>query len=114
MRWMANVGARIEVNRSFLLDASVIYMRQREANQFLATAIGYYEIEGTAYQAIGGLGYRTSDALIIHAGIRHNSNIFRISYDINTSELSDYSQNRGALEFSVIYRPGRRTSRAIY
>lgn len=114
MRWMANVGARIEVNRSFLIDPSVIYMRQREANQFLATAIGYYEIEGTAYQAIGGLGYRTSDAVIIHAGIRHNSNIFRISYDINTSELSDYSQNRGALEFSVIYRPGRRTSRAIY
>ena len=114
MRWVANVGARIEVNRSFLIDPSVIYMRQREANQFLATAIGYYEIEGTAYQAIGGLGYRTSDAVIIHAGIRHNSNIFRISYDINTSELSDYSQNRGALEFSVIYRPGRRTSRAIY
>lgn len=114
MRWMANVGARIEVNRSLLLDPSVIYMRQRESNQFLATVMAHYEIEGTAYQAIGGLGYRTSDAAIIHAGVRHNSNIFRISYDINTSQLSDYSQNRGALEFTVIYRPGRRTSRAIY
>jgi len=114
MRWMANAGARIEVNRSFLLNPSVVYMRQREASQFLITAMGHYEMDGTAYQIIGGLGYRTEDAVIIHAGIRHNSNIFRISYDINTSDLSSYSQNRGALEFTVIYRPGRRTSRAIY
>lgn len=114
MRWMGNAGARIEVNRRFLLDPSIIYMRQREASQFLITTIARYEIEGTAYQAIGGLGYRTEDAVILHAGVRHNSNIFRISYDINTSGLSSYSQNRGALEFTVIYRPGRRTSRAIY
>ncbi len=114
IRWMANAGARIEVNRQFLLDPSVIYMRQRSASQFLISAIGHYELQGTPYQVIGGLGYRTEDAVIIHAGIRHNSNIFRISYDINTSGLSAYSQNRGALEFTVIYRPGRRTSRAIY
>jgi type IX secretion system PorP/SprF family membrane protein len=114
MRWMGNAGARIEVNRQILVDASVMYMRQRESNQFLITALGYYEIQGTAYQAIGGLGFRTADAVIVHAGIRHNSNIFRISYDVNISDLSSYSQNRGALEFTVIYRPGRRTSRAIY
>ena len=113
IRWMGNIGARIEVNRGFLVSPSVIYQRQRESNQFLVNVMGKYELDG-AYQAIGGLGYRTSDAVIIHAGIRHNANIFRISYDINISQLSAYSQNRGALEFTVIYRPGRRTSRAIY
>lgn len=114
MRWMGGLGARIEASRQVLIDPSVIWMRQREAQQFLATALAHYEISGTPYHIIGGLGYRTSDAVIVHAGLRHNSNIFRISYDINTSGLSDYSKNRGALEFSVIYRPGRRSSRAIY
>lgn len=114
LRWMGSVGARIEINRQLMLDPAVIYQRQREAQQFLINAIANYSFQSTPYQVIGGLGYRTNDAVIIHAGIRHNSNIFRISYDINTSELSDYSKNRGALEFTVIYRPGRRTSRAIY
>jgi hypothetical protein len=111
---MANAGARIEINRQFLLDPSVLYMRQRESQQIMGTVLAHYKVQGTPYQALGGLSYRTNDAVIIHAGVRHNSNIFRISYDVNTSELSDYSKNRGALEFTVIYRPGRRTSRAIY
>jgi len=114
LRWMGSVGARIEINRQLMLDPAIIYQRQREAQQFLFNAIANYSFQSTPYQVIGGLGYRTNDAVIIHAGIRHNANIFRISYDVNTSELSDYSKNRGALEFTVIYRPGRRTSRAIY
>jgi type IX secretion system PorP/SprF family membrane protein len=114
IRWMGSVGARVEVNRELMIDPSIVYMMQREATQFLISAIGHYEISGTPYQVIGGLAYRSNDAIIVHAGVRHNSNIFRISYDINTSDLSDYSNNRGALEFTVIYRPGRRTSRAIY
>lgn len=114
MRWMANAGARIEVTRGFVVDPSVIWMRQREAQQFMATAMAHYELSGTPYQLIGGLGYRTEDAIIIHAGLRHNANIFRISYDVNTSGLSAYSNNRGAIEFTAIYRPGRRTTRAIY
>lgn len=114
VRWMGSVGARIEVNRQLLIDPSVVYMRQRESQQFFINALAHYSFQSTPYQVIGGLGYRTNDAVILTAGIRHNSNIFRISYDINTSSLSDYSKNRGALEFTVIYRPGRRTSRAIY
>jgi type IX secretion system PorP/SprF family membrane protein len=114
LRWMANAGARIEVNRQLLIDPSVLWMRQRESQQFMITALAHYEVQGSPYQVIGGLGYRTSDAVIVHAGIRHNSNIFRISYDINTSALTDFTKNRGALEFTVIYRPGRRSSRAIY
>ncbi len=114
MRWMGNVGARVEVSRGLVIDPSVIWMRQRESQQFQANAIAHYEVTGTPYQVIGGFGYRTEDAVILHAGLRHNSNIFRISYDINVSGLSAYSNNRGALEFTAIYRPGRRSSRAIY
>ena len=114
MRWMGSAGARIEANRDLMIEPSVIWNMQRKATQLQANTLVYYTITGTPYQAIGGLSYRTEDAVILHAGVRHNSNIFRISYDINTSGLGKYSNNRGALEFTVIYRPGRRTSRAIY
>lgn len=114
MRWMASGGARVEINEKLVIDPSVIWMRQRQAQQFLFNAIAQYEISGSPYQVIGGLSYRSSDAVIIHAGIRHNANIFRLSYDVNTSALSAYSNNRGALEFTMIYRPGRRSARAIY
>ncbi len=114
MRVMGNAGARIEINREFLVEPSLIYNMQRKSSQFQPNIMAYYSVSGTPYQVLGGVSYRTEDAVIIHAGVRHNSNIFRISYDVNTSGLSQYSNNRGALEFTVIYRPGRRSSRAIY
>lgn len=114
MRWMGNVGAQFEANKDLIIEPSVVWNMQRQATQFLANTLVFYNISGTPYQAMGGLSYRTQDAVIVHAGMRHNANIFRISYDINTSRLSKYSKNRGALEFTVIYRPGRRTARSIF
>lgn len=114
VKWMGNLGARVSLDRELYIEPSVTYWKQREATQFLINTMAFYEVRGTPYQILGGLGYRTSDAVIAHAGLRHNANIFRISYDVNVSGLSTYTNNRGALEFSVIYRPGRRTSRSIY
>jgi len=114
IRWVTVLGARVEMSRKFYIDPSVLLMKQRSSEQILASLIGTYELQGTPYHLMGGFGYRSQDAAIIYLGVRHNSNIFRLSYDINTSDLSQYTQNMGALEFSVIYRPGRRTSRVIY
>jgi len=55
---------------------------------------------------IAGIGYRHQDALIMHLGFKHGLNIFRFSYDFNTSSLKTYTRNRGALEFSLIYVAG--------
>lgn len=114
VKFMGNLGARISLNRELYIEPAVTVWKQRESEQILINTMAFYEVRGTPYQILGGLGYRTSDAAIVHAGVRHNANIFRISYDINVSGLSAYSNNRGALEFTVIYRPGRRTARAIY
>ena len=91
MRVMGNLGARIEINREFLIEPSIIYNMQRKSSQFQPNLMAYYSVSGTPYQVLSGVSYRTEDAVIIHAGVRHNSNIFRISYDINTSGLSQYS-----------------------
>lgn len=114
VKFMGNLGARMSLNRELYIEPAVTFWKQRESQQFLINTMAYYEVRGTPYQILGGLGYRTADAAIVHAGVRHNANIFRISYDVNVSDLSAYSNNRGALEFTVIYRPGRRTARAIY
>ena len=114
VKWMGNLGARVTLNRELYIEPAVTYWMKREASQFLINTMAYYEVRGTPYQILGGMGYRTSDAVIAHVGMRHNANVFRISYDVNVSGLSAYTNNRGALEFTVIYRPGRRTARSIY
>ena len=105
MRWVGNIGAKYKVNEGLILDPSVLYMRQREAQEINFGMIANYRINETAYYLLGGLHYRMRDALIIHAGMRHKRNVYRVSYDINTSSLNDFSNKRGGIELSIIYTP---------
>lgn len=114
LKWVVNGGAKIEINRELVLDPSILFMMQRQGQMIYGNLIAYYNLQQTPFTVLGGLSYRHQDAIAIHAGLKHNFNIFRISYDVNTSGLSEYSNNRGALEFSVIYQPGSRASRSIY
>ena len=47
--------------------------------------------------------YRVEDALIFGFGIEKNNIQANISYDINTSDLTTASNNKGGFEFSIIY-----------
>jgi len=114
IRWVGNLGAKINVNKQFYLDPSLLLMKQASSEQALLSLIGTCEVQGTPYHLIGGVGYRSSDAAIVYLGFRHNANVFRLSYDINSSQITDNTQNIGAIEFSVIYKPSRRTTRVLF
>jgi type IX secretion system PorP/SprF family membrane protein len=47
--------------------------------------------------------FRNQDAFIVMAGIRKNRISAMLSYDINTSNLDLATDNRGAMEVSVVY-----------
>ena len=47
--------------------------------------------------------YRLKDAIIIGCGLEMNNFEMNLSYDINVSNLSLASQNKGGFEFSIIY-----------
>jgi len=117
MRFVWNGGAYIDVNRQVMINPNALFMLQANAIELNIGAMGYYRIENTEYSPGFGLAYRYEDAIIINIGLKQGtnlcSNIYRISYDINTSPLRNYSGGRGAIEFSVIYsgkRKGRTSS----
>ena len=63
--------------------------------------------------------YRIKDAIIVGLGIEKNNIISNVSYDINISNLDIASNNKGGVEFSIIYlwkkkvRPSKKIDKEI-
>lgn len=103
MRWSVNGGASIAVNNEVRVTPMALYMVQGKNQEINVGLLGEVNVGTSAYKVIGGGGYRFGDAVIAQAGLKHRNNIFRVSYDINVSPLSEFTHNMGAFEFSVIY-----------
>ena len=103
MRFVWNGGANIQVNKDITVNPNALFMLQAKAVELNIGAMGFYHIKNTEYDPMLGFGYRYKDAVIIHLGLKQGVNLYRISYDINTSYLKSYSRSRGAIEFSIIY-----------
>ena len=106
LRYFFELGAEYKIDSKVRLNPVAYYQRQREFQQFVLNVLGKYEFTDSPYHLVAGLGYRHQDAVIMHLGFQHGLNIFRFSYDFNISDLNQYTRNRGALEFSLIYVAG--------
>jgi type IX secretion system PorP/SprF family membrane protein len=95
-------GADIRISDQFKLTPTVLVMKQGAASEINAGVIAYYNISDTEFDILIGANYRKDDAVIIQFGVKHESHVFRISYDATTSYLSQFSGNRGGIEFSLI------------
>jgi type IX secretion system PorP/SprF family membrane protein len=113
LRYLGNVGLEYSVNDQIELDLNGYYQMQRDFQQILINLYGDYRFEGSEYRILAGIGYRNKDAVIMHLGFKHGYNIFRFSYDFNISGLKEYTRNRGAIEFSVIYVAGKKQSKNL-
>lgn len=111
MHFIAHGGTDIIINEKIKIVPSVLYMinnskgkkYNNKATELNMGLLGYYRFEESDYEVFLGGAYRLEDAVIIHTGLKHDNNIYRISYDINASYLHNFSGGRGALEFSIIY-----------
>jgi len=111
-RWNGYLDANILIkNTSIRILPSLLYMKQRNANELtLGTSVKYKigmnqrstpdRIASFAYL---GAYYRMQDAMIILAGLSFQEQmVVCFSYDITTSQLSPASK-QGGIEFSVHY-----------
>lgn len=101
MRFNFNPGCEFIINEKVKLIPSILYMNQARASEFNIGTMGTYRIK-EKNDILYGLNYRWKDALIIHAGLRKDNIVFRMSYDVNVSYLSAYTGNRGAFELSLV------------
>lgn len=102
MRFNGNVGCDFEVSEKLTLDPMFLYMNQAQAYEFDAGLLAFYKIGTTGFKAMLGGDFRLQDAVVIQIGIKAGEDIFRFSYDINTSYLNAFSGGRGAWEFSLV------------
>jgi type IX secretion system PorP/SprF family membrane protein len=103
MRFMFNGGCDVKINDKIDVTPRFIYWNQAKAYEFNIGFLGYYSITDNDTKLIAGFDYRLKDACVIHLGIKQESYLFRLSYDINTSYLKTFSRGRGAFEISLIY-----------
>lgn len=102
MRFSVNAGSDIKINDSWKVTPMVLYMQQARAWECNAGALVYYKLKKDAIcDLIVGLNYRVKDAAMFQVGFKYNNYNLRMSYDINTSYLNKYSQNRGGYEITL-------------
>ena len=102
MRLVLQLGADYQITEDISATPMIMYMIQSKAHELNIGALGFYHLKDTKYDVLLGLNYRTKDAFIIQAGMKYGQHIFAFSYDINTSYLNDYTNGKGAFEFSVL------------
>ncbi len=101
MRFNVNVGSDFIVSEKVKIIPSILYMNQANASEFNIGIAGTYKIK-EKNDLLYGLNYRVKDAMVIHAGLKKDNIVLRMSYDINVSYLSAYTNNRGGFEISLI------------
>ncbi|MEK6615729.1 MAG: PorP/SprF family type IX secretion system membrane protein [Bacteroidota bacterium] len=102
MRFVFQAGADWKITEEIRVTSMLLYMNQAQAQELNIGAIGFYHIKETNYDVLGGLNYRWKDAVIVQAGMKYEQHIITLSYDINTSYLNNYTNGRGAFEFSIL------------
>ena len=100
-RFVVHGGLKYEINSQFTLDPRLLFMIQGVSKEINAGLRAWYKKEEV--EITTGLYYRVKDAIIPMAGAKYKNSFFRISYDINVSSLSDYTNRKGGLEFSLIF-----------
>jgi len=102
MRWVLQGGADYKISEEINITPAILFMNQGKAYELNIGSTGFYHLKDTKYDVMGGLNYRLKDAIIIQLGMKYEEHVFRFSYDINTSGLANYTNGKGAFEFSIL------------
>jgi type IX secretion system PorP/SprF family membrane protein len=102
-RYIGFVNASIKLNDQVILNPQGYYTQQARASEFVIGGNANYNLSGDGTtQVIGGLYYRSADAVIPMLGFQWSDLKMTFTYDVTTSTLKNYNNARGAIEFSII------------
>lgn len=103
IRWAVTGGCDIHAREDLMFTPNFLFMYQRKAMEINAGLLVTYAVAGSQYSLVAGGAYRHKDAAVIQLGFKQNGSVFRISYDIVTSNLKNYGGRRGGFEMGVVY-----------
>lgn len=104
MRNNVHLGTKIHINKKFQFLVHALAMKQGNIEELMFSWIGYSYFEKNDISFSYGLTRRTNnDAVIVQMGLKYKKFQYRISYDLNTSNLQTVSSGRGGFEISLVY-----------
>lgn len=102
-RYLMHLGTKANISPKWQLGVNIMGQIQTNAHEYTATVFAYYYLRDSDSYLMYGNTYRSKDAVMMHLGLKHRDFTYRISYDINTSSLSNVTRGRGAFELSIVY-----------
>ncbi len=105
MRYLAHAGAKVNLSERIQLMPKVLFMKQRNAQEVNYGMMAHYHLKGAGVILLLGPTFRSADAFIIEGGAKFGNYEGKVSYDFNTSSLSDFSDGKGGFEISLTYIP---------
>jgi type IX secretion system PorP/SprF family membrane protein len=103
MRHTAFINGSFKLNDQWIINPNTYFSLQAKSYEWLVGANAHYNLSGDGEQIlIGGLYYRSADAIIPMVGVGLKDYTFTFSYDATMSTLRNYNNTRGAFEFSLV------------
>jgi type IX secretion system PorP/SprF family membrane protein len=103
VRHTAFINGSFKLNDQWIINPNAYYSLQAKSYEYVLGANAHYNLSGDGEKVlIGGLYYRSSDAVIPMIGLGFKDYTFTFTYDATISTLKNYNNTRGALEFSLI------------
>jgi len=103
MRHTAFINGSFKLNEQWIINPNSYFSLQAKSYEWLIGANAHYNLSGDGEKIlIGGIYYRSSDAVIPMIGIGLKDYTFSFTYDATVSTLKNYNNTRGAFEFSLV------------
>jgi type IX secretion system PorP/SprF family membrane protein len=107
-RYTAQAGAIAYLSDRFSVRPGILYQSQSTATEFVAgnefnLLLSDPQFRDVSTGVFAGVYYRSSDAVMINAGLDIKGVRFGLSYDYNTSTLQSASGGNGGFEISIRY-----------
>lgn len=97
-------GAGIVLSRQLELRPSVLFVKQDHFNEINMGMLASFSLDNLNVLQLG-IHNRNRDAVIAYAGYQVSNFFLGLSYDVNTSGLSNVSHSQGGFELSLTYVP---------
>lgn len=108
IHYIVHTGARVGITERLVLNPRLLYMRQTNAQEMAYGILANIYLPDQDAYIIAGPTFRNKDAAIFEVGLKMGQFTYRLSYDVNVSTLKPATNNRGGIEFSLIYVAKRR------
>lgn len=106
MRYTVHGGVRLAISEQLTLTPNVLYLHQGTAEEKMVGAYAQMKANEET-DVMLGINYRVNDAVAPYVGFTYKNMVLGMSYDVNTSTLSQMIHGANSFEISLSFTKKR-------